>query len=94
MAVCWLSARTCNLFPSSFVGARHVVPVRDPFVEAGRNSSRPGRDPGASFSLATAFRFLVTRHCSSHSMVGDVAEGPPPVRMLKSDLRRKGDSAP
>jgi hypothetical protein len=35
--------------------ARHVVPARDPFVEA-------GLQPGSSSSLATAFRFLATRH--------------------------------
>ena len=77
MAVCWLSARTCNLFPSSFVGARHVVPVRDPFVEAGRNSSRPGREPGSSFSLAT-------RHCflARHSPLLFTVDGWPSGRRL------------
>ena len=77
---------------------RHVVPVRDPFVEAGRNSSRPRSGArlfvltrhsslATVFPLATAFRFLATRHCSSHSMVGDVAEGPPPSALHDTQER-------
>jgi hypothetical protein len=33
------------------------------------------------FALVTAFRFLASRHCSSHSMVGHVAEDLPPAKL-------------
>jgi len=51
---------------------------REP-VGAGLAPPEAGLQPGSSFSLATAFRFLATRHCSSQSMVRPVAEGLSPA---------------
>jgi hypothetical protein len=86
MAVCWLSARTCNPLPSSLcfswcVSSRTQLRLCAATSEVCESRLLSG---GICFpffsSLATVFHFLATRHCSSQSMVTQVAEGLPPAQ--------------
>src|SRR5579864_1163283 len=67
--------RSENSAPSRGV---HAMKSLFAFVEAGRNSPRPGREPGSSFSLATVFRFLV--YPARHSPVLFTVDGRPSGR--------------
>ncbi|SRR6266851_673016 len=62
MAVCWPSARTCNLLPRFCRGWALAQLLPGDVVEAGLWFTLSLEGPGSSFSLATAFRFLATRH--------------------------------
>src|SRR5713226_9170347 len=62
MAVCWPSARTCNLLPRFCRGWALAQLLPGDVVEAGLWFTLSLEGPGSSFSLATAFRFLVARH--------------------------------